>query len=321
MDAQNDIQGCLVLGDNLPWLRGLPAEIADLVVTDPPFATGKARRSPHGAREPGLRAGRITHARFEDRWDDLEAYLAFLRPRLEQCHRILSPEGSLVLHLDHRAVHLARIELDRIFGRQRFINEIIWHYTGGGRARRYFSRKHDSLLWYARGRRWTFHIDEVRQPYKPSSGYARDGIVSQAGKRYQPHPDGTPADDVWDLPMINPLSRERTGYPTQKPEALLDRLIRALSRPGDLVCDPFCGSGTTPAVAHRLGRRWLACDTNPDAIQTTRQRLDGLGATPRSTEISGPWHPIRPRSPGENAAAGKRAGGGYLIRTQPPDRL
>lgn len=270
--------GLLVQGDNLGWLRSLPEDAVDLVVTDPPFGTGRTHRSPPGPRDLRTQSSRTGKARFDDRWADPDAFQAFLRVRLEQLHRILTPAGSLVLHLDHHAVHWARFELDRIFGPKQFLNEIIWHYTGGGRARRYFSRKHDSLLWYAKGRRWTFHIDEVRQPYKPTSGYARGGIVSRAGKRYHPHPAGTPADDVWEIPMINPLSKERTGYPTQKPEALLDRLIRALSSAGDLVCDPFCGSGTTPVVAHRLGRRWWACDQASEAIRITRSRLADLDA-------------------------------------------
>ena len=274
--------GLLVQGDNLAWMRSLPEGVVDLVVTDPPFCTGRARRSPKGPQDPTLQSMRTLEGRFDDEWTDPEAYRAFLRLRLEQIHRILTPTGSLVLHLDYRAVHWARFELDAVFGPKQFLNEIIWHYTGGGRARRYFSRKHDSLLWYAKGRRWTFHIDEVRQPYKPTSGYARSGIVSRAGKQYRPHPDGTPVDDVWEIPIINPLAKERTGYPTQKPETLLDRLIRALSSPGELVCDPFCGSGTTPVVAQRLRRRWWACDQDGDAIGLTRKRLAELGEEPES---------------------------------------
>ena len=254
----------LFLGDNRILLDWLPAEIADLVVTDPPFGTGRSRSG---------RTGRSGSGAFDDRWESLAHYLAFLRPRLIAMHRILKPTGSMVLHLDHRAVHEVKLEMDQIFGPASFINEIIWHYTGGGRAKRYFSRKHDTLLWYAKGTRWTFNIDAVRVPYKPTSGYARGGIVAKSGKRYGPHPSGTPVDDVWDIPMVNPLSPERCGYPTQKPERLLERLILALSRPDDRVVDPFCGSGTTAVVAQRLGRHWIAADSSEQAVAMTRDRL------------------------------------------------
>jgi DNA modification methylase len=216
---------------------------------------------------------------YDDRWEDPESYRSFLRARLERIHAILKPEGSLVLHLDYHVVHEIKLELDQIFGRRQFINEIIWHYTGGGRSKRYFSRKHDTLLWYAKGRHWTFNLDAVRTPYKPSSGYAKGGIVSRAGKRYRPHPRGTPVDDVWEIPIVNPLARERCGFPTQKPERLLERLLLALTNPGDLVLDPFSGSGTSVVVAERLGRRWIACDCDASAVAISARRLDALGAT------------------------------------------
>lgn len=294
MSREANIQGALASGDNLLFLRRIPDAVVDLVVTDPPFCTGSERRATSGAAEPDESSNRTTSALFNDRWADLESYLQFLCTRLQELHRILKPTGSLVIHLDYRAVHEIKIELDRLFGRKRFVNEIIWHYTGGGRARRYFSRKHDTLLWYARGSQWTFHIDELRQPYKPTSGYARSGIVSRAGKRYLPHPDGTPVDDVWDIPLINPMSKERTGFPTQKPEQLLDRLIRGLSSPGDLVCDPFCGSGTTLVVAQRLGRRWIGADRNGEAIRITRQRLGTLATEVSTADPASLWSSSKP---------------------------
>lgn len=186
---------------------------------------------------------------------------------------LLAPNGSLVLHLDQRAVHYAKVLLDRLLGEERFVNEIIWHYTGGGRSKSRFSNKHDTLLWYAAGPRPRFNVDAVRVPYAPTSRYASGGIVSKAGKRYLPHPDGTPVDDVWDIPIVNPMSRERAGYPTQKPLALLERLVAALTDPGDLVVDLFCGSGTTLVAAARLGRRWIGGDRSAAAIACARQRL------------------------------------------------
>jgi hypothetical protein len=199
-----------------------------------------------------------------------------MHERLLLLHDLLAPEASLFLHCDYRTAPSLRLLLDEVFGRDRFLGDIVWHYTGGGRARRWFSRKHDRILHYALSDHWTFTLDAVRVPYKPDSGYAKSGIVSAAGRRYLPHPDGTPVDDVWDIPMINPLARERTGYPTQKPELLLERILLAASRPGDLVADIFCGSGVLPAVAERLGRKWLAADSSPLAVHTTRKRLLNL---------------------------------------------
>jgi len=259
--------GLLIRGDNLDAFARLPEGIADLIATDPPFATGRQRTSPSNA-----------HLAFGDVWRDLDHYLEFIEPRLHACRRLLAAQGTLLIHLDYRAIHHVKLLLDRIFGASRFINEIIWHYTGGGRSRRRFSRKHDTLLWYAKGDRWTFNIDAVRVPYKPTSGYARGGIVSRSGKRYRPHPDGTPIDDVWDIPMVNPLSPERCGYPAQKPERLLERIVAAMSNPGDLVVDPFCGSGTAAVVAARQGRRWIACDCQSEAVACARRRLEKSGA-------------------------------------------
>jgi DNA modification methylase len=256
----------LILGDNLQVMQALPPGTLALMYADPPFFTGREHTA------PALNGS--APSSFPDVWPGgRDAYMGWLMERLAVMRALLTPSGSLFVHLDRRAVHYVKVELDRLFGEDCFVNEIIWHYTGGGRSRRYFSHKHDTILWYAKGPGWTFNLEAVRQPYKPTSGYARGGIVSAAGKRYLPHPDGTPADDVWDIPIVNPLARERTGYPTQKPEALLERIIAAASNTGDLVADFFCGSGTTAAVAQRLGRRWIACDVSPAAVQTARDRL------------------------------------------------
>ena len=193
--------------------------------------------------------------------------------------RLLKKTGSLILHLDEHAAHYVKVEMDKVFGHDSYVNEVIWHYTGGGRSRRYFSNKHDTLLWYAKATKkgkFTFNIDAVRVPYKETSGYAKGGIVSASGKRYTPHPDGTPVDDVWDIPIINPLSHERIGYPTQKPETLLERIIKGCSNKGDIVADFYCGGGTTAAVAQKLGRRWIACDQSRVAVALTADRIVNL---------------------------------------------
>ncbi len=254
----------LIQGEMLAVMAQLPAQTVDLLYLDPPFGAGRVFAD--------------TAGRFDDRWDGgLVGYLAWLRPRLLAARRILSPSGSLFLHLDRRAVHYAKVLLDELWGADCFRNEIIWHYTGGGRSRRVFSHKHDTILWYSNSpAAWTFNLDALREPYAPTSGYARGGIRSAAGKQYLPHPAGTPPDDVWDIPMINPLAGERVGYPTQKPARLLRRIITAASNPGDLVADLCCGSGTTAVVAQQLGRRWLAADISAAAIAATTQRLAAL---------------------------------------------
>jgi DNA modification methylase len=269
----------MVRGDNLLAIASLLPRLAGkvgLVYADPPFAAGIPRTlriAPGGSHPP------LTPPAYDDRWQDLPAYLTMLQARLTAIRELLRPGGSLFLHLDHRADFAARLLLDEVFGPGCVLNRIVWHYTGGGRGKRWFSRKHDVILWAVKGGApHVFNLDAVRVPYRPTSGYARGGIVSAAGKRYLPHPGGTPVDDVWEIPMVNPLSAERTGYPTQKPEALLERIILAASHPGDLVGDFFAGSGTTLAVAERLGRQWVGADHGAAAIRVARSRLLALGA-------------------------------------------
>ncbi|MDL2317067.1 site-specific DNA-methyltransferase, partial [Desulfovibrio sp. OttesenSCG-928-A18] len=211
---------------------------------------------------------------YTDTWEGgLSGFLDMAYACLLQIRELLAPDGSLFWHCDWRTAPHIRILLDEIFGPERFLGDIVWHYTGGGRSRRWFSRKHDRILHYAASARWTFNVDAVRVPYKKSSGYARNGITSAAGKHYRPNPEGTPVDDVWDIPIINPMAAERTGYPTQKPERLLERILSVASNPGDLVADFFSGSGTTALVAGRLGRSWIAVDQSALAVHCARKRL------------------------------------------------
>lgn len=205
----------------------------------------------------------------------LLAYLVHMTLRIVEIHRVLKPTGSFYLHCDPTASHYLKLVLDAVFCGQggRFLNEIIWHYTGGGRSKTYFSRKHDTIFWFSKGSDATFNVDDVRVPYKETSGYAKGGIVSAAGKQYLPNPLGTPVDSVWDLPIINPLSKERLGYPTQKPENLLERIIKASSNEGDTVLDAYCGCGTTVAVAQRLNRRWIGIDVTYQSIALILKRL------------------------------------------------
>ncbi len=273
-DKASTLPNILVHGDNLCFLKKLQeGQLAKevqtaggikLIYIDPPFAVGSDFYMP---------VGDTRQKAYTDCWPSKKDFLDMLEQRVRLMHSLLANDGSFFLHCDWRISAHIRLMLDDIFGEEQFLGEVIWHYTGGGRAKRYFSRKHDTIFHYAKGKKWTFNLDAVRVPYKTTSNYAKDGIVSKSGKKYLPNPLGTPIDDVWDIPMVNPLAKERLGYPTQKPEMLLERIILAASNPGDIVADFFCGSGTTLACASKLGRRWLGSDTGVLAIHTTRQRL------------------------------------------------
>ncbi len=293
------IESGLHHGDNLAVLASLADGAVDLIYVDPPFATGAARRGAAGSYDD---AG------------DVDAYLAWLRPRLVAMHRVLAAHGSLFVHLDWRVSHHVRVELDRLFGARRFVNEIAWCYSVGGKSPRTFGRKHDTILWYARGDEHRFFPDAVKIPRKAGSHMklvvGEDGRAVQVkrdrrtGKEYRyPVDAGKIPEDWWiDIETLNRGDRERTGWPTQKPEALLRRIILAASAPGDLVADFFCGSGTTPAVAQALGRRWLAVDASAEAIAITRARLAAASRHPAPAAASHP-EAARPRP----AAASSRS--------------
>jgi site-specific DNA-methyltransferase (adenine-specific) len=259
----------LLLADALALLGTLPDASVDLAYADPPFATGQVRR--------GRGAAGSEH-RYDDSLDDPGAFRAWLAPHLAELHRVLAPTGSLFLHLDHRMSAHARIALDDVFGRAAFRNEIVWRYGLGGRApANAFARKHDVLLFYARGPANTFHrlrgglTPAMAAKYAHSDEHGR--YQNAHGRRYYLK-GGKPFDSVWDIPSIAPTAAERTGYPTQKPLALLERVISATTNAGALVIDPFVGSGTTAVAAQRLGRRFVAGDCSERAIGVTCSRLE-----------------------------------------------
>lgn len=276
---ENGWRNKLIWGENAAVMGSLLEQFSgklDLIYIDPPFDVGAdfSMEIDIGGDTIAKSASTIEEVAYRDTWGKgRDSYLSMIFERLLMAKQLLSQNGSILVHCDYRLSGHLRLVLDEIFGIDNFLNEIIWHYTGGGRSTSYFSRKHDSIFWFSNTGSTTFNIDNVRIPYKETSGYAKGGIVAASGKKYLPHPDGTPADDVWDIPIINPLSHERLGYPTQKPEALLERIIGGLSNEGDLVADLFCGSGTTLAVAEKLGRRWIGADMGRYAIHTTRKRL------------------------------------------------
>lgn len=296
--------------DALAVAATVPDGTLDAIYIDPPFGTGIAR------------VGR--GLRYADRADDPDAFVAWLLPYLEHSRRTLAPHGSLFVHLDYRAVHYVKVALDRLFGRDRMVNEIVWCYAVGGKSRRGFGRKHDTILWYARGDDWAFYPDEVRVPRRGGSHMrvVRDGgaLVQEktdrrTGRVYRYRvADGKLPEDWWsDIETLNHSDRERTGWPSQKPERLVERVLRAVTRPGDRVADWFVGSGTTAAVAQRLDRRFVAFDREraaiaicADRLRRQGERLARDGRPPRPVVLQGTTIPCRASlagdgSPGEDS--------------------
>jgi DNA modification methylase len=267
----------LIQADNLGVMAGLLPEFEgkiDLIYLDPPFLSGKAYKARIGRGEDSRQPETWKMASgYEDTWRDGGQYLSMLHPRLVLMHRLLSDHGSLYLHLDWHAAAYARVLLDEIFGPDRLLNEIVWTYHGPSPIRSAFNRKHDTILLYTKGRNYTFNVDDVRIPYDDST-VKTFASSKKAGFGKQPDLQrGKVPEDWWYFPVVARMHNERTGYPTQKPEALLERIIRASSNPGDLVADFFSGSGTTAVVAGRLARRWIACDPSPLACLTAYRRL------------------------------------------------
>lgn len=266
--------GVLFHGDSLALARAWPAASLDLVYVDPPFGTGSVQRGRRGA--------------YADRGDDPEAHVAWLGPWLEASRAALAATGSLFVHLDWRAVHHVKVHLDHLFGRRCFAGEIVWCYAVGGKSRRGFGRKHDTILWYGRTPAWAFYPDQVRVPRRGGSHMRvvrdADGRAVQektdrrTGRVYRyPVAAGKVPEDWWaDIETLNHSDAERTGWPSQKPERLLARIVDAVTVPGGAVADWFGGSGTTAAVARRTGRRWVTADAAAEAIAIMRARLAGV---------------------------------------------
>lgn len=266
----------MVAGDNLPVLEQLPDESFQLIYIDPPFNTGKvqSRQSLKTVRTDvpvaGSRVGfqgqtyETVRGKVTAYNDSFSDYWGFLEPRLEQAWRLLAPTGTLYLHLDYREVHYAKVLLDALFGRDCFLNEIIWAYDYGGRSKRKWPAKHDNILVYVKDQKqYYFDSDSVdREPYM-APGLVTPEKVAR----------GKLPTDVWWHTIVSPTGKEKTGYATQKPEGILRRIVQASSRPGDWVLDFFAGSGTTGAVAGTLERRFVLIDENPEAIEIMRRRL------------------------------------------------
>jgi site-specific DNA-methyltransferase (adenine-specific) len=286
--------GRIILGDNLRVLPTLPDASVQLIYIDPPFNTGKVQKQTRmktvrdesngdrtGFAGRRYRTIKIGSKAFADSFSD---FLRFLEPRLLEAHRILSPTGSLFLHMDCREVHYAKVLLDGIFGRASFKNEIIWAYDYGARSRKRWPAKHDNILWYAKHpEKYTFHYDEVpRVPYM-----APKLVGPEKAAR------GKTLTDVWWQTIVPTSGKERTGYPTQKPLAILDRIVRVHSKPGDTVLDFFAGSGTTGEAAARAGRNFILIDKRREAVKTCAKRL--AFANPDCVAMAGRRRPTAER--------------------------
>lgn len=261
--------------DNVEALAAVPTASVPLMYIDPPFNTRKRRRrttiqttatidgdrTGFGGRQ--YRTNVLGTASYADAYDD---YLAFLAPRLQEAKRVLAANGTLYIHLDSREVHYVKVYLDELFGRDSFLNEIIWVYDFGGRPRDRWPAKHDNILVYVKNPRdYIFNTDEVeREPYM-----APGLVTPEKAAR------GKLPSDAWWHTIVSPTGKEKTGYPTQKPIGVLKRIVAASSQPGDLVLDFFAGSGTTGAAALALGRHFYLIDNNPEAIETMARRFAG----------------------------------------------
>ena len=263
------------------------AQQVQTIYLDPPFNTGKCFEMKARVGEKGYKTGSpsLSLPAYDDRWESREAYLAMMREALTLSRALLKKEGTIFLHIDSRMYAHLRLLMDEVFGESNFLNEIVWSYQTGGRARTYFPRKHDTILFYARSRSYYFNLKGVPIARSEArSNHMRRGVdedgrsyrsIMSAGREYRYY-DDEPAypGDVWDdISHLQQKDPQRTGYETQKPIKLLERVIRCATQEGDLVGDLFCGSGTTAVAAAQLGRRFLCMDQSPLAIATAGKRL------------------------------------------------
>ena len=315
----------LYFGDNLDILRRHVSDASvDLIYLDPPFKSNKAYnvifKEKNGAQS------RSQIEAFKDTWSwdqtaaeafedivvsgpdevsrlmqalrqflstsDMMAYLAMMAPRLLELRRVLRSSGSIYLHCDPTASHYLKLLMDAIFGPKSFQNEIVWYYKGGGLSKSRWARRHDVILMYSQGVDFFFDPGAVRDEYAQATRERFAHYIGNVRKGHdfgvqKLHPEGKHPDDVWMMPIVAPSAKERLGYPTQKPEALLERIIKASSKPGDTVLDPFCGCGTAIVVAQRLGRSWIGIDITPLAINAVRSRLQQAFGPDVEYEIDG----------------------------------
>ncbi|MDR3367152.1 MAG: site-specific DNA-methyltransferase [Prevotellaceae bacterium] len=284
----------LILGDNLEILKAMESETVDLIYLDPPFFSNRNYEVIWGD-EGEVRS-------FQDRWaGGIDHYITWLKERVAEMHRVLKPIGSIYLHCDWHADAYIRVEiLDRLFGMNNMVNHLIWCYDTGGRSNNFFPKKHDSIFWYAKNIKQKIFNDNEIRTFRDTSTMHEPVLKDAKGKSYQRNfkngkeyryylDKGVIPNDYWiDIQALNPAAKERIGYPTQKPEALMERIIKCSSNEGDVVLDPFVGGGTTVAVADKLNRKWIGIDQSVQAIKVTELRLDkqrGLFSAPFTVQL------------------------------------
>jgi site-specific DNA-methyltransferase (adenine-specific) len=265
----------IYFGDNLTFLRQMPSESIDLIYIDPPFNTGRQQgrtriKTVRAEDGEGDRTGfggesyhtiEVGRSAYADEFDD---FLAFIEPRLREAYRLLKPTGSLYFHIDYREAHYCKILLDVIFGRHNFLNEIIWAYDYGGRSKKRWPAKHDTIFLYVKDpAHYTFNWEEVER-----IPYMAPGLVSEEKRQRGKFPT-----DVWWHTIVATNGKEKTGYPTQKPLGVLRRILQASTNPGDVVLDFFAGSGTTGEAALERGCSFILMDNNPEALRVMRERF------------------------------------------------
>jgi len=266
----------LIFGDNLHVMRALPSNSIDLIYLDPPFFSGRNYNVVFGDQNE-IRS-------FTDIWEGgMPGYLIWLNARLLEMKRLLKPNGSILVHCDWHASHYIKIELDKIFEYDNFRNEIVWRYRRWPAKQKNLQRMHDSILWYSKSNDGKHNFKVLYEPLSESTLKADGGlkilnVFDEGGNRIRgkktgEKSPGAPMSDVWEISLMAPTAKERIGYPTQKPEALMERILETLTNPNDVVADFFCGGGTTAKVAQELNRRWIACDISKIAVSVTRDRI------------------------------------------------
>ena len=244
----------LIQGNCLEILKQIESESVDLIATDPPFNTGR------------------DFGQYKDKFESVNHFVQFLRERVKECHRVLKSTGSIYLHCDPNASHYIKVMMDEIFHMENFRNEIIWSYKTGGTSKRWFGRKHDVILFYSKTDKYTFHMQKEKSYNREGKPYRFKGVEEFEDENGQWYTMAG-VRDVWEINAIGRTSKERTGYPTQKPETLYERIIKTSSNKDDNVLDPFCGSGTTGVAAVKNGRNFIGIDQNQDAVNLTQKRI------------------------------------------------
>lgn len=267
----------LILGDNLEELKKIESNSINLIYLDPPFFTQKTHK---------LKDSNNKEYSFEDSWESIEEYMFFIEERLKECYRVLKEDGALFLHCDKAASHYLRVVLDKVFGMNNFVNEIIWYYRRWSNSKKGLLNSHQNIYFYAKTKKFKFK--KLFTEYSPTTNIdqiLQNRVKNKEGKSiYQKdeygeivmnnNKQGVPLGDVWEIPFLNPRAKERCGYPTQKPILLLEKIIELVTDEGDLVLDPFCGSGTTLVAAKLLNRKYIGIDISKEAIELAKMRLE-----------------------------------------------